>query len=137
MGELLTIIRSISDRIARAKFKLPNNNYLMIVINVYGPIQAKTNEDERIRDELYDQLEAILNKLSKRSILFIAGDFNSKIGQEKTDNNCIGRYCRGYRNANGQALVKFSEAHELFAKIPTLRMPSHNLEGRTEINEDI
>jgi exonuclease III len=109
-------IDDVSDRVASATFKLSDNT-TMTVINVYGPTQKRADDDKSIsiRDEFYDQLEATLNKVSKRAALFIVGDFNSKIGQDWMETRCIGRYCRGIRNSNGQQLVEFSEARDLFA----------------------
>jgi hypothetical protein len=95
--------------------QLSENNAILTVIKAYGPTQVKASADESIRDLFYDQLEATLNKLRKRSILCIAGDFNAKIGQDWTSTRCIGRFCRGIRNPNGQELVEFSEAQDLFA----------------------
>ena len=56
-----------------------------------------------------------LSKINKLTTLFIAGDFNSKLGQDWTNTNCSGHFGRGRRNKNGQQLVEFSETHELTA----------------------
>ncbi len=85
------------------------------MINVYGPTQAKSTADEKIRDTFYEQLEAQITHINKSVTLFIAGDFNSKIGHDWTNTNCIGRYCRGRRNTNGQQLAEFCETFDLVA----------------------
>ncbi len=85
------------------------------MINEYALTQAKAAADEKIRELFYDQLEAQIIHTSKNTTLFIAGDFNSKIGQKWTDTNCIGHYCRGRRNENSQQLVEFSESFDLVA----------------------
>ncbi len=69
-----------------------------------------------MRDHFYNQLDSLLKKIGKQVTLFIAGDFNSKIGHEWMNTKCIGRYCRGLRNSNGQQLFEFCESFQLIAK---------------------
>ena len=85
---------SIDGRIAIATFKLTNRTSIKIV-NVYGPTQAKSNNDERVRDAFYNKLETVLSQINKQATLFIAGDFNSKIKVNRSDTNCNGKYGRG------------------------------------------
>jgi hypothetical protein len=63
----------------------------------------------------YNHLDTLLKKIGKQVTLFIAGDFNSKIGHEWMNTKCIGRYCRGLRNSNGQQLVEFCDSLDLAA----------------------
>lgn len=105
---------SINDRIAIATFTLSQRSS-MKVINVYAPTQARANENTSERDEFYDKLNQILASTPKEATLFIAGDFNSKLGQDHASTKCVGRYCRGRRNANGQQLAEFGDAHALIA----------------------
>ena len=104
----------VSDRIAVATFKTSKRT-TMKIINIYAPTQAKANENRSIREEFYDQLEATLDKIGKHTTLYIAGDFNSKIGADRSDAACIGKYARGRRNENGQQLIEFCESRQLVA----------------------
>ena len=77
------------------------------IIAVYAPTLQRSEQDPSVRDELYNQLEAAIDKIPKRDILFIAGDFNAKVGsKQQTDNGkCVGPYGKGKRNSSGEMLV--------------------------------
>ena len=94
----------VDDRIAVATFSTSKST-TMKVINVYDPTLMKAKEDQSIREIFSDQLENVLAKINKQNIVFIAGDFNSKIGANHLGTPCIGKYGRGRRNENGQRLV--------------------------------
>ena len=84
---------TIDDRIAIATFTL-SKNASMKIVNIYAPTQAKSDADVKVRDAFYGQLEAVLSKMNQQTTLLIAGDFNSKIGVDWSETNCIGRYGR-------------------------------------------
>ncbi|OQR89066.1 hypothetical protein ACHHYP_06489, partial [Achlya hypogyna] len=70
-------------------------------------------------DRFYDDLDRVLKKLPSRDITVVAGDFNAKLGQREADEGFMGRFCRGYRNANGEALAAFCASHDLKAPLTT------------------
>jgi hypothetical protein len=113
-ADRLISYKTFSDRIGVALFRLGRRSYLKVV-NVYAPTQQRAKADKKVRDLFYDQLEAIVAETSAHTSLFIAGDFNAKIGQDWTDTRCIGRFCRGYRNQNGQHLAEFCDSFDLVA----------------------
>lgn len=123
----LKFYEHVNDLIAIATFATSKNT-TMKIINIYGPTQAKSNENKSVRDQFYDQLESILAKTSKQTTIFIAGDYNSKIGEDHTNTMCIGKYARGRRNDNGQQLVEFCEHHQLVA---TNTLFAHRASHRT------
>ena len=96
-ADRLLSYESISDRIAIATFRLFKRS-IMKVINVYAPTSALANQKPSVREEFYEQLECQMRKCNRYTFLFIAGDFNSKIGADQTNTQCIGRYGRVRRN---------------------------------------
>lgn len=103
----------VSDRIAKAKFHLGNDG-ILVLINAYAPTQARSDANEQERDEFYEQLSAEVALHSTcRTTLFIAGDFNAKIGQRTGEEECMGVFSRGRRNTNGQRLIEFCEENSL------------------------
>lgn len=73
----------------------------MIIIQVYA--STNTASDDQI-DDFYGNLEDVLDKLPRRDLIILMGDFNAKIGKlhEKHDN--IGVYGLGERNERGDRL---------------------------------
>ena len=64
------------------------------VVAVYAPTLQTCERDPSKRDKIYNQIEAIIDKTPKRDVIFIAGDFNAKVGSQQNDNptDCIGLY---------------------------------------------
>ena len=50
----------------------------------------------------------------RHQLLFMLGDFNAKIGQEREGETFMGLYSRSYRNANGIRLRDFCADNDLF-----------------------
>ena len=64
------------------------------IVAVYAPPLQTSERDPGQRDELYNQLDAVINNIPKRDIVFVAGDFNAKVGslQNNNPNECIGQH---------------------------------------------
>ena len=77
------------------------------IIAVYAPTLQTCERDTGKREELYEKIEATIDKISKRDIVVVAGDFNSKVGsqQQTDDKDCVGLYGKGKRNSSGEVLV--------------------------------
>ena len=52
---------------------------------------------------------------SRSSLIFLCGDFNSKLGREKGNEAFMGHYGKGTRNSNGEHLIQFLLQHQLYA----------------------
>ena len=104
---------SVSDRIAVIQLRISTNSILTI-INVYGPTSQRVNNNNAEQDEFYAELARLTSRYSSSALFYIAGDFNSKIGYRKDDENFMGHHSRGRRNINGIALADFLEVHGLF-----------------------
>ena len=86
----------------RFQGKLPN----IMVIQVYAP--TSNAEVERFYKDLQDLLEVT----PKKYILFITGDWNSKVGSQETP-GVTGKFGLGIRNEAGQKLLEFCQENAL------------------------
>lgn len=113
----------ISDRIAVISIFLNNQRTsdnrpsLLTVINAYAPhsVLARNRPDEATL--FYDQLNATINKYRNSTLLYIAGDFNAKIGRKLSNTETfMGSYSKklGVRNSNGDLLANFAAANDMF-----------------------
>ena len=117
----------VSDRICviqlktdKSRFKDGNNktniDHIITIINVYAPTAERAKKFPHEISQFYTDLTKTTTQLKKlsTSALFIAGDFNSKVGVKRDLETCIGSWSRGYRNENGQRLVDFCENNNKF-----------------------
>ena len=77
-----------------------------MVIQVYAP--TSNAEVERFYKDLQDLLEVT----PKKYILFITGDWNSKVGSQETP-GVTGKFGLGIRNEAGQKLLEFCQENAL------------------------
>ena len=79
-------------------------------------IKKRSEERPEEKETFYDQLSATIDSLKDKSILFIAGDLNAKIGKLKEGDTytCLGKFSKGKRNNNGQTLLELCEEKRLF-----------------------
>ena len=115
-GRIITT-KLISDRIAVIRFDLGKEGQLAVV-NVYGPTGVVTRENPEKGREFYDQVQEVyVAEKFKSSMVFILGDFNSKIGlKAPTDTDFMGSYgkSRSVRNENGNNLKELAESEGLY-----------------------
>ena len=79
------------------------------VIQVYAPTtEAKEDEVE----EFYEDLQDLLELTPKKDVLFILGDWNAKVGSQKTP-GVTGKFGLGMRNEAGQRLIEFCQENAL------------------------
>ena len=85
------------------------------IIAVYAPTLQTCERDTGKREELYEKIEATIDKISKRDIVVVAGDFNSKVGsqQQTDDKDCVGLYGKGKRNSSGEVLADLCTREDL------------------------
>ena len=98
----------INDRFLTVKI---NAKYAVLsIFQVYAP--ASTSLDEEIYN-FYNDLQTIRDKIPKKEICIVMGDFNAKVG-EVADTECeIGPYGLGERNESGDMLALFCQANEM------------------------
>ena len=73
------------------------------VIQVYAPT---TNAEEA--ELFYEDLQDLLELTSKKDVLFIIGDWNTKVGNQETP-GVTGKSGLGEQNEAGQRLIEFCQ----------------------------
>ena len=73
------------------------------VIQVYAPT---SNTEEAEVELFYEDLQDLLELTPKKDILFIVGDWNTKVGSRETP-GVTGKFGLGVQNEAGQMPIKF------------------------------
>ena len=81
----------------KVKFKKVIPKDLITIINVYAPHTQRLLDDITELDELYTDLGNIINEFKNKSQIYIAGDFNAKVGASGNE-DCVGKYSRTLLN---------------------------------------
>ena len=123
------------------KIKLTKENeadHTVIIINVYAPTSNITKKDKKELRKLYDNLNKLLSdfkKLSTKTVI-ITGDFNSQVGKSTGAETCLGKYSKGVRNNNGEALINFCESNGLFICNSAFQHPAKHITTWTNRKKD-
>ena len=80
-----------------------------MVIQVYAPI---SNAEEAEVEWFYVDLQAHLELIPKKYVLFIIGDWNAKVGSQETP-GVTGKFGFGVQNEAGQRLIEFCQENTL------------------------
>ena len=100
---------AVSDRTVMARLKGQGNN--LTILSVYAPIR---DAHDHLKDKFYADLQLTLNKIPRKDILLIGGDFNAKIGTRLNDSEwAIGNHGLGDRCINGVRLLMFTMLNNL------------------------
>ena len=105
-------IQKINERICSAVITLKDHK--LHYISAYAPTLDKSEKDPKERENFYEALEATIDKVPKRDLLIIGGDFNAKTGsgyEEFPDN--MGKYGKGIINSSGKRLLETCKTNEL------------------------
>ena len=73
------------------------------MIQVYAPT---TNAKEAEAELFYEDLQDLLEITPKRDVLFIIGDWNTKVGSQEIP-GVTGKFGLGIQNEAGQRLTEF------------------------------
>ncbi|XP_039290975.1 craniofacial development protein 2-like [Nilaparvata lugens] len=90
-----------SDRIILIKLESAGEH--IAIMQLYMPTSGYSDED---LEEVYEQIEEVLNYVKDNETLIILGDWNAVVGEGR-DGEVIGEYGLGNRNERGQRLVDF------------------------------
>ena len=132
--------QEFTDRICAITTHLDERK--LMLINAYAPTLPKSENNPEIREKFYKDLDSIINTVSKRTILLIAGDFNAKTGSGwKTHPENIGYFGKGLVNSNGEHLLDLANRQNLVltntifdhkkAHRTTWEAPERTFENRT------
>ena len=88
---------------------LQGQQFNITVIQVYAPT---SNAEETEVERFYEDLQDILELTPKKDVLFIIGDWNSKVGIQETP-GVTGKFGLGMQNEAGQRLIAFCQENAL------------------------
>ena len=81
----------------------------IIAIQVYAPT---SNAEEAEVKQFYEDLQDLWEQTPKKDVLFIIGDWNAKVGGQKTP-GVTGKFGLGMQNEAGQRLIDFCQENAL------------------------
>ena len=79
------------------------------VIQVYAPT---SNTEEAEAEQFYEDLQDLLEITPQKDVLFIIGDWNTKVGSQETP-EVTGKFGLGVQNEAGQRLIQFCQENAL------------------------
>ena len=100
-------MQSQNDRIISIRFQ--GKPFNITVIQVYAPT---SNAEETEFERFYEDLQDLLELTPKKDVLFIIGDWNAKVGSQKTP-GVTGKFGLGKWNEAGQRLIEFCQENAL------------------------
>ena len=80
-----------------------------MVIQVYAPT---SNTEEAEVEQLYEDLQDLLELTPKKDVLFIIGDCNAKVGSQETP-GVTGKFGLGLQSEAGQSFLEFCQENAL------------------------
>ena len=81
----------------------------IMVIQVYT---QTSNAEEAEVEQLYEDLQDLLELTPKKDVLFMIGDWNAKVGSQETP-GITGKSGLGVQNEAGQRLIEFCQENAL------------------------
>ena len=90
-----------SDRVIVVKMEAEPRD--IVAVQVYMP--TSSSEDEKV-DEVYEQINDIIEAEKGNDYLILMGDWNAVIGEGEQGRE-VGKYGHGRRNERGEKLVEF------------------------------
>ena len=81
----------------------------IMVIQAYAPT---SNAEEAEVEQVYEDLQDLLELTPKKDVLYIIGDWNAKVGSQETP-GVTGKFGLGVQNEAGQRLTEFCQENTL------------------------
>ena len=83
--------------------------FKITVIQIYA---LTSNAEEAEVEQLYEDLQDLLELIPPKDILFIIGDWNAKVGSQETP-GVTDKFSLGVQNEAGQRLIEFCQKNAL------------------------
>ena len=101
----------------------PRQTIQYTVIQVYSPT---SNAEEAEVEWFYEDLQDLLELTPKKDVLFIIGDWNTKVGSQETP-GVTDKSGLGVQNEAGQRLVEFCQENALVIANPVFQQHKRRL----------
>ena len=88
---------------------LQGKPFNITVIQVYAPT---SNTEEAEVEQVYEDLQYLLELTPKKDVLLITGDWNAKVGSQEIPGG-TGKFDHGVQNEAGQRLIEFFQENAL------------------------
>ena len=88
---------------------LQGKPFSITVIQVYA---LTSNAEEAEVEQFYEDLQDLLELTPQKDVLFILGDWNAKVGSQRTP-GVTGKFGLGMQNEAGQRLIEFYQENAL------------------------
>ena len=88
---------------------LPGNPFIITVIQAYAPM---SNSEEAVVEWFYEDLHGLLLLKPIKDVLFIIGDWNTKVRSQEIP-GLIGKFGLEVQNEAGQRLTEFYQENAL------------------------
>nr|VZI26907.1 unnamed protein product [Spirometra erinaceieuropaei] len=98
----------VNGRMAYVRLKGHFTN--ISLVSVYAPTLAA---EQRDKEALYSQLQALVERLPRHDLLIVAGDWNGRAGPGDPTTSHLGRYRLDSRCENGERLLNFADRNRL------------------------
>ena len=89
--------------------RLQGKPFNITVIQVFVPT---SNAEEAEVERFYEDLQDVLELTPQKDVLFIIGDWNTKVGSQETP-GVTGKFGLGMKNEAGQRLIEFCQENAL------------------------
>ena len=89
--------------------RLQGNSFNITVIQVYA---LTSNAEKAEVEQFYEGLQDLLELTPKKDVLFIIGDWNTKVGSQEIA-GVTGKFGLGVQNEAGQRLTEFCQENAL------------------------
>ena len=99
------------SRLLLASFSSSNRGININILQLYAPTNAASEEE---KEEFYDQLQRITEKLPRKDVNIIMGDANAKVGSDNISyEEVMGKQGLGVMNDNGERFADFCSLNDL------------------------
>ena len=127
-----------NERLSKLRLIGKYNN--ITLINAYAPTEDKTEE---IKEQFYDDLQSVVDKVPKSDLIIILGDVNAKLGKEPAYQKITGKHTlHEETNRNGELLCDFAAANNMVVMSTqfqhkqihkgTWRSPNHHITNQID-----